>query len=74
MYMVGFEDKRKRFFNDLMATIRKNPGAPMHPLIARFSIATGLSMEKAREYLKALEQAGFITIKEYRVYPVKEAK
>ncbi|GAG80441.1 unnamed protein product, partial [marine sediment metagenome] len=48
--------------------IKRNPGAPLMKLIAKYSTTTGISRKTVTEYVKDLQLAGEIVIKISKVY------
>ena len=60
--------RRKQVMDDLLATIKSNPGCNVYRLIAKFSEASGLRRTTLREYIRTLSEAGTIRIIGSRVY------
>lgn len=62
-------EARKGHIDDLLDTIKANPGANMQVLINKFAAATGYRAETIRDYFKVLERSKAIVITNNGVYP-----
>jgi len=60
--------ERKRRLLMALALLRSNQGIEVYQAISKISFELGLSLEKAKEYIKTLEGLGYIEIKEGKVY------
>jgi len=61
--------RRKQVIDDLLATVKANPGVNIHRLIAKFSEASGLRRVTLQEYMQTLVEAGRVRITGHKVYP-----
>ena len=61
------EGKKKRF-EDIKKIVKSMDGEEYKKVVAATEIGTGLSRGKVVDYLKTLENFGFLEIKDKRVY------
>lgn len=70
--MPRVEEKMKQRMNDLLETIKTNPGQSAIQLVAYTSFYYGVSRRTIREYLDVMKTAGIIKVDGHgKVYPVK---
>lgn len=62
----------KQRVDDLLSTIRNNPGVHLTTLRNKFAVMQGIKPKVVSEYLKMLNLGGFIYESENKLYPVKD--
>jgi len=51
-------ERRRQLMEDLLATVKANPGVPISRIAAAFAVETGLREETVISYIKTLKRAG----------------